>query len=93
MLVASIGLGEDAVAFGSDLGLDPAALAVALAAGSSGGTWTRFVSAAPERPRDRPGTEWARKDVGFAMQLANEVGLELDREILRLARRGVEVVG
>jgi 3-hydroxyisobutyrate dehydrogenase-like beta-hydroxyacid dehydrogenase len=96
MLAATIGLGEDAIAFGADLGLDPAALAAALAAGSSRGTWSTFVN----RPRplvgDQPTsrtTEWARKDVSYALGLAGEAGLDPERHVLRLARRGVEVVG
>ena len=92
MLAATIGLGEDAIAFGSELGLDAAALTVALTAGSSGGTWTHFVSTSGGPLREPHATEWARKDVGFANALASEAGLELDREILRLARRGVVVV-
>jgi 3-hydroxyisobutyrate dehydrogenase len=93
MVTATIGLGEDAVAFGAELGLDPAVLAAALAAGSAGGTWTRFVSATAGRPRDPHATEWARKDVGLAREVAAQAGLVLDRDLLRLADRGIDVVG
>jgi 3-hydroxyisobutyrate dehydrogenase-like beta-hydroxyacid dehydrogenase len=96
MLAATIGLGDDAIAFGADLGLDATALAAALAAGSCRGTWSTFVN----RPRPEPGdqsasrtTEWARKDVSYALGLAAEASLDRERHILRLARRGVEVVG
>ena len=96
MLVATIGLGEDAIAFGADLGLDAAALAAALAAGSCRGTWSTFVN----RPRPEPGdqsasrtTEWAQKDVSYALGLAAQASLDQERHVLRLARRGVEVVG
>jgi 3-hydroxyisobutyrate dehydrogenase len=92
MLTATIGLGEDAIAFGAELGLDPTILAAALSAGSAGGTWTRFVSAAAGRPRDSYATEWARKDVGFAREVAAQAGLVLDRDLLRLANRGIDVV-
>jgi 3-hydroxyisobutyrate dehydrogenase-like beta-hydroxyacid dehydrogenase len=96
MLAATIGLGEDAIAFGADLGLDATALAAALAAGSARGTWSSFVN----RPQPVAGdqsasrtTEWARKDVAYALGLAAEAGLDPQRNVLRLARRGVEVVG
>ena len=96
MLAATIGLGDDAIAFGADLGLDANALAAALAAGSAGGTWTLFVNrsrpAAADQSASRT-TEWAHKDVSYALDLAAETGLDPERTVLRLARRGVEVVG
>jgi 3-hydroxyisobutyrate dehydrogenase-like beta-hydroxyacid dehydrogenase len=96
MLAATIGLGDDAIAFGADLGLDATALAAALAAGSCRGTWTSFVNRPPATGAD-PGasrtTEWARKDVSYALGLAAEADLDQERHVLRLARRGVDVVG
>jgi 3-hydroxyisobutyrate dehydrogenase-like beta-hydroxyacid dehydrogenase len=96
MLAATIGLGADAISFGADLGLDPSALAAALAAGSARGTWSSFVNR-PQPDAGNPATsrttEWARKDVSYALGLAAEAGLDPDRHVLRLARRGVEVVG
>jgi 3-hydroxyisobutyrate dehydrogenase-like beta-hydroxyacid dehydrogenase len=96
MLAAAIGLGEDAIAFGADLGLDTAALTAALAAGSAGGTWTLFVNRPPPAAGEEAGsrtTEWARKDVSYALDLAAAAGVDPQRNVLRLARRGVEVVG
>lgn len=67
-----------------------------MAGGSARGTWSSFVS----RPRQPAAgrspafaTEWARKDVGYALRASKEAGLDADRYVLRLARRGVEVVG
>lgn len=96
LLTAMIGLADDAVELGSDLGLDGAALVNALAAGSAQGTWTSFVSR-PRRPdtdrRPAFATEWARKDVGYTLAAVAEAGLDGERDILRLAHRGVDVVG
>jgi 3-hydroxyisobutyrate dehydrogenase-like beta-hydroxyacid dehydrogenase len=92
MLAATIGLGEDAVALGVELGLDSTALVALLAAGSARGTWCGFV----ERPwpgvASRTALGWAAKDVGFVESLAVVAGLRVDRNVLRLGRRGVEVL-
>lgn len=96
LLAATIGLADDAIALGADLGLDAEALGTALAAGSARGTWSSFVNRprpTVEEPSARFATEWARKDVGYAMSVVVEAGLETDRDVLRLARRGAEVVG
>jgi 3-hydroxyisobutyrate dehydrogenase len=96
MLAASIGLGDDAVALGGDLGLDETALAAVLAAGSAGGTWSSILvrrrgETDPEPIGGRT-HEWASKDVGLARQLAAEAGVDPAREILRLGQRGVDVL-
>lgn len=94
LLAATVGLADDALALGRDLHLDEVALAEALAAGSSGGTWSALLA----RRRDRDGVqegrtdEWARKDVGLTLGLAREAGIDPEREILRLGARGVEVL-
>jgi 3-hydroxyisobutyrate dehydrogenase-like beta-hydroxyacid dehydrogenase len=96
MLAATIGLGDDAIAFGADLGLDATALAAALAAGSCRGTWSSFVhrpQPATADPATSRTTEWARKDVSYALGLAADAGLDQERHVLRLARRGADVVG
>ncbi len=92
LLAATIGLADDAVALGGDLGLDESALLDALAAGSSGGTWSGFVRRGrpPVAGRTR---EWAHKDVGLTLGLAATAGVDAQREVLRLGARGVEVVG
>ena len=95
MVAATIGLGEDALSLGAALGLDAGALSTVLASGSARGTWSTFVNRSPHAMDGSPPymTEWARKDVGHALTLASEAGVDLDRDIFRLARRGVDVVG
>lgn len=100
LLAATVGLADDAIAFGRDLGLDEAALAAALAAGSSGGTWSSLHAHRPAAAANNsapPGAggrtnEWAKKDVGLALHLGTEAGVDPGREVLRLARRGVDVL-
>jgi 3-hydroxyisobutyrate dehydrogenase len=96
LLAATVGLADDAIALGSHLGLDPTALGVALAAGSARGTWSSFIDRHPATGGAPPipqHTAWARKDVGFTLDLSEEANLDLDRSVLRLARRGIEVIG
>jgi 3-hydroxyisobutyrate dehydrogenase-like beta-hydroxyacid dehydrogenase len=94
MLAATIGLGEDALAFGASLGLDIRALATALATGSARGTWNGFAAPRDAGPMEPSfATGWASKDVGHALELAATAEGDLDRPVLRLARRGVDVVG
>ena len=97
LLAATVGLAADAVAFGRDLDVDEAVLAKVLAAGSSGGTWSGLLSRrGGTTPQTLGGSgrtnEWARKDVGLALDLAADAGIEPGREILRLGARGVEVL-
>jgi 3-hydroxyisobutyrate dehydrogenase len=93
LVAATIGLADDAIAFGKELGLDPTALGTALASGAAGGTWSTFVNRALSAvPRERHTSEWARKDVGYALRLAVEEGASVDRVVLRLADRGIDVV-
>ena len=93
LVAATVGLADDAIALGHDLGLDESALAEALAVGSAGGTWSGLIA------RRRSGEvalnhyEWAAKDVGLALELAAEAAIGTTREVLRLAVRGVEVLG
>jgi 3-hydroxyisobutyrate dehydrogenase-like beta-hydroxyacid dehydrogenase len=95
MLAATVGLGEDAMTFGAQLGLDTSALAAVLTSGSARGTWTALLARAQERAvpgvAGRTG-EWASKDVGLVESLAAESGIDLQRSILTMARRGVEVL-
>ncbi len=95
LLAATIGLADDAIAFGQDLGLDDAALAAALAAGSSGGTWSSILARVRSGESASPSVtgrtnEWASKDVGLAHRLAAEAGIDPERDILRLGTRGVD---
>jgi 3-hydroxyisobutyrate dehydrogenase-like beta-hydroxyacid dehydrogenase len=92
LLAATIGLADDAVALGGDLGLDEQALIDALAAGSSGGTWSGFVRRGRPLAKGRT-SEWAHKDVGLTLALASGAGVDPQREILKLGARGVEVIG
>jgi 3-hydroxyisobutyrate dehydrogenase-like beta-hydroxyacid dehydrogenase len=93
LVAASIGLADDAIGLGRDLGMDPTALGLALASGAARGTWSTFVNRPPSPvPRERHTTDWARKDVGYALQVAAEQGASVDRMVFRLAERGVGVV-
>jgi 3-hydroxyisobutyrate dehydrogenase len=95
LLAATVGLADDAIALGHDLGLDDSALAQALAVGSSGGTWSGLLARRGSATDALPGrtNEWASKDVGLTVRLAAEAGIEPAREILRVAARGVDVLG
>jgi 3-hydroxyisobutyrate dehydrogenase len=95
MLAASVAVGADAIACGSDLGLDGDGLLAVLSAGSAGGTWTgllrsRFASGGPTG--EGRTHEWATKDVALASELVSESGGDTEREVLRLARRGAETL-
>jgi len=93
LLSASIGLGDSAVELGVDLGLDRASLVAALAAGSAGGTWSSFMSRRPTDPAMAGRTdEWARKDVGLALDLTSRHGLSLNRPVLEIGAVGADVV-
>lgn len=95
LLAATVGLAEDAIALGHDLGLDEAALAEALAVGSSGGTWSGLLARRGSATDALPGrtNEWASKDVGLTVKLAAEAEIAQTREVLRLAARGVDLLG
>ena len=95
LVAATVGLADDAIALGHDLGLDESALAEALAVGSSGGTWSGLLArrrSGEVRPRQFT-YEWAAKDVGLALKLAAEAAIAQTREVLRLAARGVDLLG
>jgi 3-hydroxyisobutyrate dehydrogenase len=94
LLAATVGIADDAIGLGGDLGLDEAALAAALAAGSSRGTWTGLLSMRRARTNQLSGrtSEWAGKDVGLTLDIAAEAGCDLGREVLRLAARGAEIL-
>ncbi len=94
LLAGTIGLADDAIALGGDFGLDQEALLAALAAGSSGGTWSGLLRSrrtGAGGPSGRTG-EWARKDVGLTLGLALSAGIDSSREVLRLGARGVDVL-
>ena len=94
LVAATVGLADDAIALGHDLGLDESALAEALAVGAAGGTWSGLIArrrSGEVRPKFT--YEWAAKDVGLALELAAEAAIDTTREVLRLAVRGVEVLG
>jgi 3-hydroxyisobutyrate dehydrogenase len=93
MLAATIGIGDSALDLGADLGLDRGALLTALSSGSARGTWSVFAAPRPAAAgmSGRTG-EWARKDVSLTVELAQEAGLDLDRAVLDLGRRGADVV-
>ena len=94
LVAATVGLADDAIALGHDLGLDESALAQALAVGAAGGTWSGLIArrrSGEVRPKFT--YEWAAKDVGLALELAAEAAIDTTREVLRLAVRGVEVLG
>jgi 3-hydroxyisobutyrate dehydrogenase len=94
LLAATVGLAEDALSMGAALGLRAEVLFAALAAGSSGGTWSGLLMAKLGAGLGSTGRthEWARKDVGIAAALATEADLDPGRDILRLANRGVDVL-
>ncbi len=94
LVAATVGLADDAIALGHDLGLDESAFAEALAVGSAGGTWSGLIArrrSGEVRPKFT--YEWAAKDVGLALELAAEAAIDPTPEVLRLALRGVEVLG
>ena len=94
LVAATVGLADDAIALGHDLGLDESALAEALAVGAAGGTWSGLIArrrSGEVRPKFT--YEWAAKDVGLALELAADAAIDTTREVLRLAVRGVEVLG
>jgi 3-hydroxyisobutyrate dehydrogenase len=95
LLAGTVGLADDAIALGRDLGLDESALAEALAVGSSGGTWSGLLARRRSATDALPGrtNEWASKDVGLTQKLAAEAGIAPTREVFRLAGRGVDVLG
>jgi 3-hydroxyisobutyrate dehydrogenase len=95
LLAATVGLADDAIVLGRDLGLDETALAEALAVGSSGGTWSGLLARRGSATDALPGrtNEWASKDVGLTLKLAAEAEIAPTREVLRLAARGVDVLG
>ena len=94
LLAATVGIADDAIGLGGELGLDEAALAAALSAGSSRGTWTGLLSMRRARTSPLSGrtNEWAGKDVGLTLDIAGEAGCDLSRDVLRLAARGAEVL-
>ena len=97
LLAAEIGLGADAVALGVDLGLDGAALAAALSAGSASGIWagfvTRSLAAAPATAAGGGRTsEWARKDLGLTIDLVRKAGVDVHRPVLDLGARGADLL-
>jgi 3-hydroxyisobutyrate dehydrogenase-like beta-hydroxyacid dehydrogenase len=96
LLAATCGLADDAIGLGAALGLDPQALTAALSAGSSGGTWSSLLASRGGRLAAEQGGrthEWASKDVGLTLDLAAGADLDTHREVLRVARLGVEVLG
>jgi 3-hydroxyisobutyrate dehydrogenase len=95
LLAATVGLADDAIALGGDFGLDETALAAALAVGSSRGTWSGLLARRRTAVDSLPGrtNDWAGKDVGHTLELAAEAAIDPTREVLRLAARGVEVLG
>ncbi len=94
LLAATIGLGDDTIALGRDLDLDEEALAAALAAGSSGGTWSGLLARRRTAPDGEPGRthEWARKDVGLTLDLAAGAGIDPERDVLKLGARGADIL-
>jgi 3-hydroxyisobutyrate dehydrogenase-like beta-hydroxyacid dehydrogenase len=94
LLSATIGLGDDTIALGRDLDLDEEALAAALAAGSSGGTWSGLLARRRASVDGEPGRthEWARKDVGLTLDLVAGAGIDPERDVLRLGARGADIL-
>lgn len=92
LLAATVGIANDAIGLGGELGLDEAALTAALSSGSSRGTWSGLLSMRRARTDQLSGrtSEWAGKDVGLTLDIAGEAGCDLDRDVLRLATRGAE---
>jgi 3-hydroxyisobutyrate dehydrogenase-like beta-hydroxyacid dehydrogenase len=92
MLAATVGIGADALAVGSALGLDARALLSVLAAASSGGTWTGLLARRQDTPAGSSGAgrtnEWATKDVALAARLIEEQGGDTDHELVRAAQLG-----
>jgi 3-hydroxyisobutyrate dehydrogenase len=96
LLAATVALADDAIALGAGLGLDPIALTAALSAGSSSGTWSSLYAGRGGAMRaGQVGRthEWANKDVGLTVGISTAAGLDPDRQVLRLASEGVEVLG
>jgi 3-hydroxyisobutyrate dehydrogenase len=93
LLAAQIGVADSAVELGSDLGLDREALVSVLSAGSARGTWSAFVHGRPAAGLGEGRTqEWARKDVGLAVDLASQRGIASERTILEIGALGADVV-
>jgi 3-hydroxyisobutyrate dehydrogenase len=92
MLAGTVGIGADALAVGTALGLDEHALLSVLSVASSGGTWTGLLRRRRQGPPESDETgrtnEWATKDVGLAARLIEERGGDTDRELMRAARLG-----
>jgi 3-hydroxyisobutyrate dehydrogenase-like beta-hydroxyacid dehydrogenase len=95
LLAATVGLADDALALGTALGLRTDQLFAALSAGSSSGTWVALLASRSGAGAALLGRthEWAHKDVGLTAALAAEGHLDLEGDILRVAARGVEVLG
>jgi 3-hydroxyisobutyrate dehydrogenase len=94
LLAATVGLGDDTIALGRELDLDEDALAAALAAGSSGGTWSALLTRRRAAVDREPGRthEWARKDVGLTLDLAAGAGIDPERDVLKLGARGADIL-
>jgi 3-hydroxyisobutyrate dehydrogenase len=95
LLAATTGLAQDALSLGAELGLRRDELFAALSAGSSSGTWVGLLAASSGAGAAMTGRthEWAQKDVGLTAALAAEARLDPGRDILRMAARGVDVLG
>lgn len=91
LLAAQIGIADSAVALGEELGLERDALIATLSSGSSRGTWSAFVTPRSVTTGGRT-MEWARKDVGLALGLAEEHGIAGDRPVLEMGALGADVV-
>jgi 3-hydroxyisobutyrate dehydrogenase-like beta-hydroxyacid dehydrogenase len=93
LLAATVGLADDTISLGGELGLNESALAAALEAGSSRGTWCTLL-AGRRAHAAQPGRtgEWASKDVGLTLSVAAEAGIDPSREVLRLGARGADVL-
>jgi 3-hydroxyisobutyrate dehydrogenase-like beta-hydroxyacid dehydrogenase len=92
-LAATVALADEAVALGAALGLRTEELFAALSAGSSRGTWTALLASRAGPLSAGRTHEWAQKDVGMTPGLAAEARLDLEADVLRLAARGVDVLG
>jgi 3-hydroxyisobutyrate dehydrogenase-like beta-hydroxyacid dehydrogenase len=92
MLAATVGIGADALAIGTDLGLDEHALLSVLSVASSGGTWTGLLRRRRDAqgPHDEAGrtNEWATKDVALAVKLIEERRGNTESELVCAARLG-----
>jgi 3-hydroxyisobutyrate dehydrogenase-like beta-hydroxyacid dehydrogenase len=96
LLAATVGLAEDALRLGAELGLDPVALIDALSAASSRGTWTSLLGPQIRGTSLSTGGrthEWATKDVGLTEAIAAKARTAAGQEVLRLARLGALTLG